>query len=868
MKNLKNYGILLWVFLLPFTTFGQQKVAELITNAKRNGLAFENQRVFSELKTKKETLLKEGVFRSMKNVSILEYHASPKALQSKQLSFTVPINGIAKTLDLVEVSDKFYSYTIVTNKKENYRANRNRAKHYRGVIRGEEQQSLVAISFFNGDVRGFISNKEGTYTLGKLKDQAGIILYNEKDLLQINEFECGVIDEDFKVYEPNILDGSAISADAYGTNCVRFYFETEFDMFQSLGSVVNVENYVTALYNQVAILYYNEGIDTVISEINVWTSADPYTSTNTAGLLTQFQSNTSSINGDLGHLLTFRNIGGGRAAGFNGLCNANVDLSLAVSGNLSSTITNVPTYSWEVMVVTHEFGHLFGSRHTHACVWNGNNTAIDGCGSCQEHPNPNIITCNNCVRPPAPAAGGTIMSYCHVNAVGINFSNGFGPQPGNVLRSNVANASCLTDCDNCVASGANFDLYMKDQPSDTGVEPNSNGVTWMSEDIWVRQNLDGGTTPQNAEFKTFTPNGVYIRVRNRGSQTSDCATLKVYWTKASAGLLWPTNFINFFQNVGGTPVLHGDIVGTAQIPAIAPGGSTIIELPWYPPNPSNYASDIHHFCLAARIISADDPMANEVNGRIEPNAQNNNNIVQKNISIQDTDPNNLPTGLFFSGVTKESQFINVLFRDKGFRDDKIELPFFERGGTIEVTIDKEYFEKMLANGSLEGNGIKILEDTKVLIYSNEAVFRKVPLAFGERFLLQFKFNLEKIDDREEVIFDVLQQSAEKETIQGGERFSIVKSLKNTEKRITDVKVTSLKEQLQVVPNPNDGSFAIRLAKAAKGTYRIYDVSGTLVFEGVLKTQETKLNLPKLPRGIYFVNVHIGNKTLKQSFIKK
>lgn len=37
------------------------------------------------------------------------------------------------------------------------------------------------------------------------------------------------------------------------------------------------------------------------------------------------------------------------------------------------------------------------------------------------------------------------MSYCH-QSVGINFNLGFGPQPGNVIRNIVYNASCLTSC--------------------------------------------------------------------------------------------------------------------------------------------------------------------------------------------------------------------------------------------------------------------------------------------------------------------------------------------------------------------------------------------------------------------------------------
>jgi hypothetical protein len=88
------------------------------------------------------------------------------------------------------------------------------------------------------------------------------------------------------------------------------------------------------------------------------------------------------------------------------------------------------------MVVTHEMGHLMGSRHTHACVWNGNNTAIDGCAATE----------GNCPQPPIPAGGGTIMSYCHLQGVGINFNNGFGPQPTAAILNNIeAVGNCLTD---------------------------------------------------------------------------------------------------------------------------------------------------------------------------------------------------------------------------------------------------------------------------------------------------------------------------------------------------------------------------------------------------------------------------------------
>lgn len=101
---------------------------------------------------------------------------------------------------------------------------------------------------------------------------------------------------------------------------------------------------------------------------------------------------------------------------------------------LYNSFSNYPEYSWSVLVMAHEFGHLFGSYHTHACAWNGNNTAIDGCVEPEN---------NACSRPPIPANGGTIMSYCHQQAVGINFNLGFGLQPGNVIRNSVATSTSL-----------------------------------------------------------------------------------------------------------------------------------------------------------------------------------------------------------------------------------------------------------------------------------------------------------------------------------------------------------------------------------------------------------------------------------------
>lgn len=217
------------------------------------------------------------------------------------------------------------------------------------------------------------------------------------------------------------------------TNYVRIYLETDFTIYQSKGNTSAVEFFVAGAFNQVAALYENENIQIVLSEIFIWNTPDPYSGTSAAAMLSSFQSHRLSINGDLGQLLTLKSIGGGIAAGINGICNTDVSKKLSVS-MIESSFSNVPIYSFTVQIIAHEFGHLFGSRHTHACVWNGNNTAIDGCAG---------ITEGGCPLPGIPSSGGTIMSYCHLQSVGINFNLGFGLQPGNVIRNSVQTASCL-----------------------------------------------------------------------------------------------------------------------------------------------------------------------------------------------------------------------------------------------------------------------------------------------------------------------------------------------------------------------------------------------------------------------------------------
>ena len=347
----------------------------------------------------------------------------------KAMELLLPLNNETMILELIEVPEDFYDYVVRTSEGESFSANKE-IKHYRGIVK-DDLHSMVAISFYEDEIMGLICTDEGNFNIVRDEQSNKYIFYKDNNLKEKTTFTCGTSDDFFHAYDPEVLLGRRDGN--LENKKVRFYVETEYDIYQYKKNIAWVETLISGLFNQVAILYQNEDIATCISELYIWTSEDPFTGSNTDVLLNQFKNYTNSINGDLGILLTFRSVGGGQAAGFNGLCNSWTAQSLAVA-MIDRIYSNVPEYSWSVMVITHELGHLFGSRHTHACVWNGNNTAIDGCAGYVE---------GDCELLGNPPEGGTIMSYCHNASVGINFSLGFGPQPGNVIRNNVINADCI-----------------------------------------------------------------------------------------------------------------------------------------------------------------------------------------------------------------------------------------------------------------------------------------------------------------------------------------------------------------------------------------------------------------------------------------
>jgi len=376
----------------------------------------------------------------------------------QSLEFDIPYDGEVLTLELKALELFADGFKVNTDKDSEVAYTP--GTYYSGKVKGDNS-SLVSVSIFDGEVNGIISSETlGTLNLGETAENSYVIYSSaEVKSTETVAFECGSSDDGLAPPELDKLrDEVAKQVGTQAAGCVTVDFELTNGVYTNFGSnATSASNWFTSLFAGVKSIYLAEGIDIKIKSIYIWTTPDGYSSNASSALneLVNKRKNDPAFTGNFVHLVR------GQSNNLSGIAYVGVLCIPQYRFGFSAVLYNYaayPAFSWSTMVITHELGHNMGSPHTHSCTWPGG--AIDNCYT-QE---------GSCAPGPQLAQGkGTIMSYCHMTSVGINFANGFGPLPGDKIRQYYNLATCLTSCVTTPPPTATCSDGIKNQ-NETGID--------------------------------------------------------------------------------------------------------------------------------------------------------------------------------------------------------------------------------------------------------------------------------------------------------------------------------------------------------------------------------------------------------------
>ncbi len=307
------------------------------------------------------------------------------------------------------------------------------------LLRGSidrDPSATVFLAFGQYTTNGIIESQGSTYILSQHPDENLTVIYNMTDvdpeLMNWAPFQCEVEEMTDQIKKRPVGTNRNSGGDC---TAIQLAVDTDWEFTGGLfgGNVLASSEYAATLIAAVSGVYFRDvDVWTHISYLRLWdTPADPWNANDTAIQLPQFkehwQSEMQTVPRHLAHLLSGRNLGGGRGY----LASVCTPFGYSVSGNLNGyfplPLEDHTPISWDFVVVAHEQGHNCGTWHTH-----NYSPPLDGCGL------------GDC----ADAFGGTIMSYCHTCSGGMtNIALEFHPEVQETMEDFLDNLSCSLDCD-------------------------------------------------------------------------------------------------------------------------------------------------------------------------------------------------------------------------------------------------------------------------------------------------------------------------------------------------------------------------------------------------------------------------------------
>ncbi|HVZ41593.1 MAG TPA: T9SS type A sorting domain-containing protein [Candidatus Kapabacteria bacterium] len=421
-------------------------------------------------------------------------------------------------------------------------------------------------------------------------------------------------------------------------------------------------------------------------------------------------------------------------------------------------------------------------------------------------------------------------------------------------------------------------LFMQDTPLDFGLEPNPDtGPMWISNDIWVRNGQDDALHShahqnQNPEYDATQthPNYIYVQVRNN-TCTAQTGTLNVYIAAASTGLGWPTDWTN--NITCGSYLCLGELTSTLptislNIPAY---GDSIVELPWYPPSPSNPACLGGHACILARVV----PLTGSAEvTNINTNVNGNNKIVWKNEMIVDNlqvvQQDSIPMGI--RAVGDGSHSIRLEFDAAGGGAPNI-FDYFD----ITVLLDKDLGQAW-KDGGQQSHNMTVVSSTVFNPTGTGAWIGNINLGEAEAHTIDLQFTAKNVaspPDGQLLVLDMKQLQDDELELVGGERFHVEhqRPVRREPAATGGQAAAAVGTLLDCAPNPTTGRFTVTYgtARAMDVTIELYDPAGHLVRTLVKAPRHAgpavaEFDASGIPSGAYFVRMKTADGVRAQQIV--